>query len=540
MSINKKIFIGYMVIFIITIIMGYFLGKYIFQGIYEHNKRTELRNQVSKLNIDTISTDMIKNLEKKLNVDIIAYDENNEYNIKNKFEHIIVSTAGEEYTVILDNLSDDLNEKISFHSGQQIVSIKGYKVFGGNYIIPVWISYDGKDYIDYEMDNVTGKFSKIESIELKDVKIQKISLRNMLEEDFLEMLLKIYVDNENFADNTQYTYDEANNEKEKFEIIVQNVDNIKVVLIYKYKNITDLFDELGVYFIFLLIIGLFLIVILTTLFTRMITNPVLKIKNITNKIIKLNFDEKLNIKNKDEIGDLAKDINNLADTLGGAMARLEEDKKNTKELMGNLSHEFKTPLTIISGYADLLTEEDNKKYLDIIIKEVDKLTFLVEETTKAISLDSKIVNLALEEFEMDELISDVIEKFQVNIPKNIKIEIYAEECHINADRQKMEQVIYNFVSNAIRHAESYVKIELKQTGKQKIFCVQNDGKQLKEYEKQKVWLKFFKFERESNEHGRAGLGLYITKSILELHGMKYGVENTNDGVVFYFIIEDMI
>ena len=116
MNINKKIFFGYMIIFIITILIGYLLGKYIFQEVYEFGKRTELRTQINNLTPENITTGNLKNIEKKLKADIIAYDDNYEYNIRSKFENITVKKDGKEYIVILDNLSDDLNEKITFNS----------------------------------------------------------------------------------------------------------------------------------------------------------------------------------------------------------------------------------------------------------------------------------------------------------------------------------------------------------------------------------------------------------------------------------------
>jgi signal transduction histidine kinase len=267
----------------------------------------------------------------------------------------------------------------------------------------------------------------------------------------------------------------------------------------------------------------------------------LKISKVTNKITKLDFEEKLDIKNKDEIGELASDINNLADTLGKTLKQLEEDKKNTKELMGNLSHEFKTPLTVISGYSELLKDDCDKKYIEIISEEVDRLTLLIEETTRAMSLDTKIVNLTLEVFDLKELIIKITEKLSINIKDGLKIESYLETSLVRADRNKLEQVIYNFVSNAIRHAETYIRIELKKVDKKVIFYVKNDGARLDEREKEKIWLKFFKGDREKNgNYRRSGLGLYISRSILELHNSKHGVENTKDGVIFYFSLDEYV
>ena len=190
MNINKKIFFGYMIIFIITILIGYLLGKYIFQEIYEFGKRTELRTQINNLTPDNITTGNLKNMEKKLKADIIAYDDNSEYNIKSKFENITVKKDGKEYIVILDNLSDDLNEKITFNMTKEITII-GYEIFGEGYIIPIRILYNGKTYIDYEINQEIEKKHYDGLITLENAELETVSLRNTLKEDFLEMVLEL-------------------------------------------------------------------------------------------------------------------------------------------------------------------------------------------------------------------------------------------------------------------------------------------------------------------------------------------------------------
>ena len=206
--------------------------------------------------------------------------------------------------------------------------------------------------------------------------------------------------------------------------------------------------------------------------------------------------------------------------------------------MGNLSHEFKTPLTIISGYTDLLKEEKDDKYLNIISEETDKLTLLVNETIKAISLDTKVVDLNLEVFDLKELALKVIEKLKINIPENIELEINLEKSLVRADKNKIEQVMYNFMSNAIRHTKSKVKFYTEKSGDKIIFLVENNGNKIDSQMKDKVWMKFYKDDggNESDSY-RMGLGLYISKSILELHKSKYGVKDSEDGVIFYFTLD---
>ena len=281
MNINKKIFFGYMIIFIITILIGYLLGKYIFQEIYEFGKRTELRTQINNLTPDNITTGNLKNMEKKLKADIIAYDDNSEYNIKSKFENITVKKDGKEYIVILDNLSDDLNEKITFNMTKEITII-GYEIFGEGYIIPIRILYNGKTYIDYEINQEIEKKHYDGLITLENAELETVSLRNTLKEDFLEMVLETYVKYNGFNESFQFTHKDPHDEKERYEVIIKKSGLKTVILVYSYKNVTVLFDELKSYFLYLIIIGLCLISVLTMLFTRIITSPILKISKIIN------------------------------------------------------------------------------------------------------------------------------------------------------------------------------------------------------------------------------------------------------------------
>ncbi|MBP9479546.1 MAG: HAMP domain-containing histidine kinase [Sebaldella sp.] len=538
MKINKKLFLGYISIFIITILIGYLLGKYSLQGVYEFTKKKELTKQMNKLKFSELNSENINNLERKLGVDIIAYNDTKEYNIKEKFDYLIVENDKRQYIILLDNLLDDLEKSVEFNV-EKSLDLGGYKVFNGNYIVPETIKYGDKNYTDYEVEqksNVHKIFQ--EKINLKNAVIKEISLKHSLKENYLELIIKAYKTNPNFNENYQMTYIDPYDEGEKDEVIVLNDNGNILIMGYSYKNISGVFAEFSDYFIYLLIIGLILIVILSMIFTKIITSPILKIKSITNKIIKLNFEEKINIKNKDEIGELADDINILSNTLGATLSKLEEDKKNIKEYMGNLSHEFKTPLTIISGYTDLLKEEKDDKYLNIISEETDKLTLLVNETIKAISLDTKVVDLNLEVFDLKELALKVIEKLKINIPENIELEINLEKSLVRADKNKIEQVMYNFMSNAIRHTKSKVKFYTEKSGDKIIFLVENNGNKIDSQMKDKVWMKFYKDDggNESDSY-RMGLGLYISKSILELHKSKYGVKDSEDGVIFYFTLD---
>jgi len=242
------------------------------------------------------------------------------------------------------------------------------------------------------------------------------------------------------------------------------------------------------------------------------------------------------------------ELDELAQTLNYAKSELEQTDELRKELLANVSHDLKTPLTMIKGYAEMVKDvsyKDNSKreeHLNTIIEETDRLNLLVEDILTLSKMQSNKDKVVKEEFDLCILIKNIIKRyeiykelegytFELNIPESLKIV---------ADKKKMEQVIYNLINNAINYTGKDNKIIINVINNESVKVeIIDTGKGIKKEDLPFIWDKYYhsKKKHKRNLVG-TGIGLSIVKSILESHNFEYGVESkTNKGTKFYFIIK---
>lgn len=288
--------------------------------------------------------------------------------------------------------------------------------------------------------------------------------------------------------------------------------------------------------LYITIIILIIAVLIAIKISKKISTP---IENITNK-------SKLISKGKYDIdftsGTDIEEIEELEKTLNNASKELSKTDSLRRELLANVSHDLKTPLTLIRANAEMVKDlthsnkEKRDKNLNTIIDEVDRLNLLVEDILDLSKLQTNEMKLNFEYFNLNELIINIINKFSVLDEYEIKYEGF--DVTICADKKQIEQVVYNLINNAInytgedkkvyvRFIKSYdeIKVEIEDTGK-------GIEKQDLEY----IWDRYYKVDKKYKRvtYG-TGLGLSIVKSILTNHGFKYGIESKkNSGTKFYF------
>ncbi|MDF2880633.1 MAG: sensory transduction histidine kinase [Clostridiaceae bacterium] len=306
-----------------------------------------------------------------------------------------------------------------------------------------------------------------------------------------------------------------------------------------------------------------LIVILSFVYSNMISKPLIKINSTASKMAKLDFSEHCDINSEDEIGNLASSLNFLSENLNNALSslreantKLENDiehertlEKMRKEFTASVSHELKTPISLIDGYAEALkdnvvVDEDRDYYLDVIIDESRRMNNLVSDMLDLSQLESGNFKLIKEEFNIDELISQIVRKFFTMISqKNIDLRVsLIKGQKVNADWDRIEQVLNNLLTNAIRHVDDngFIKIEMKKDEQWVTVEVENSGKHISEEEQGRIWDNFYKVDKSRNRKlGGTGIGLAIVKNILKLHESEYGVNNTEKGVMFYFKLKSI-
>lgn len=286
--------------------------------------------------------------------------------------------------------------------------------------------------------------------------------------------------------------------------------------------------------------------------SKRISDPIIKISGFANELANLNFEDKLLIDQKDEIGQLAVSMNLISRRLNTALNELKKDLEKEKELdrkrvkfFSTVSHEFKTPLTIIQGYAEGIknnitkTKEDQNDYCDIIIDESKKMGLFVNDLLNLSLYESDNFNLNKTEFDLVDLVKEVSSKFNdLVVSKQVQFNVMGlSTCKVCADKYRIEQVINNLTSNAIKYVNEFGLIQVNIMDKNDTVALYffNNGDQIDEKDMHNIWSLFYKLQENKNRIG-TGIGLSIVKSIIDLHDGKYGVENTDDGVEFYIEI----
>ncbi|MEA4921246.1 MAG: HAMP domain-containing sensor histidine kinase [Clostridiaceae bacterium] len=301
---------------------------------------------------------------------------------------------------------------------------------------------------------------------------------------------------------------------------------------------------------------------LSAVISHLVTKPVLKIRDTAAHMIGMDFTQKCDYKAKDELGDLANSINYLAEKLNDTIGQLQEangklqNDLNTqleidrmrKNFIAAVSHEFKTPLTLIRGYLEMMEDHrlpahELQSAEIIMIGEIDQLDKLVLDLLDLSRLESDTHELNQENFDSSELINQIADKFCVVIREhkiNFCIKCGAAPAIVCADRHGIEQVIANFLSNAIKNTPIHGTIVLKSENEKDLvkISVFNEGPHIEEADLERIWDQFYRTDQSrTRKTGGTGLGLTICREILQKHGSSYGAENVEGGVQFFFTLK---
>lgn len=362
-----------------------------------------------------------------------------------------------------------------------------------------------------------------------------------------------------------YVYESPDNDK--YMVVVKPIEKhgekqtiVAITTLEPVREAASVFQQVQT---FCLLFGIAVIMLLCVILSRYITKPIVNISNVTAKMNRLDFSEKCRVDSRDELGRLAENINSMSDTLDKTIAELREAneklksdierertiEKSRREFVAAVSHELKTPLAIIRAYSEALSDgvSANKqdRYISVIVDETKKLDALVLDMLENSRLESGTQKPDLKNHDLCALICKILKRFDHHfIDKNISVKkIFSSDCIIAIfDRSRLEQVITNFVTNAIRHTPDggLVKVCAKQKDNGVYVCVENDGAHIDEDKLVKVWDRFYRLdEARDRSLGGTGLGLSIAKNILIMHNAEYGAENTKSGVRFWFLLKNI-
>lgn len=201
-------------------------------------------------------------------------------------------------------------------------------------------------------------------------------------------------------------------------------------------------------------------------------------------------------------------------------AKINTEKNKTKDLIADISHQTKTPITNLSLYISLLENDPKDEYIEIIKYELDKLKFLVQALVKSSRLESDIIVLQKNQANLADLVKNVLGEFKTILDeKNITIALKEEDCIFNLDERWLKEAIHNLVDNAIKYSPEYstINISVYKSYLNYNLDIENEYKDLSEETLPKIFERFYRGKNSASKDG-FGLGLFIAREIIEKHG----------------------
>ena len=345
------------------------------------------------------------------------------------------------------------------------------------------------------------------------------------------------------SDETFKSYKFINEDKHISALLYGiKLDNKTAFIYSNLEDISDFTILIKQQLMYVCIIGIFIAIVISIFLSSKITEPITK---ITKKAKKLGSgDTEVSF---DESG--IKEIDELSEALTQAQMEMVKTDELRRDLMANVSHDLKTPLTMIKAYAEMIRDisyKDHDKmneHLGIIVDETDRLTVLVNDILDLSRMQSNADTLSIEAFDLADDIKTIVKRYQIikETEKYIINVEMPESIMIKADKKKINQVIYNLINNAINYTGEDKTVTVRVTKHKKYYLVEiiDTGKGIKESEIPYIWNKYYKNDKNHQRNVvSTGLGLSIVKEILELHGYEYGVKSVlKKGSTFYFKIK---
>ena len=309
-------------------------------------------------------------------------------------------------------------------------------------------------------------------------------------------------------------------------------------------------------------IGIILGSLVIFIFSSNFTRPIKNMAAVANRMANLDFDAKVTVTQDDELGELGYSMNQLSEKLESTIADLKaanlELKKDIekkekiddmrKEFLSHVSHELKTPIALIQGYAEGLKEnitddEESKDfYCEVIMDEASKMNVLVKKLLDLNQIEFGTETLSIEHFDIVSTIGNILSNAEILFRQKEAVLKFDDSrpVYVWGDVYLIEEAFSNYMSNALNHLDGDRIVEVKVTqemGKARI-SVFNTGARIPEEDIDQIWVKFYKVDKaRTREYGGSGVGLSIVKATMERLGQKYGVLNREDGVEFWFTLD---
>ena len=323
-------------------------------------------------------------------------------------------------------------------------------------------------------------------------------------------------------------------------LIKSNLANYYLVINSPLEPVESVIDFILQQFLFIAIIVFFIAFVVALFLADKLSFPILKMRKETLKLQKGNYNVEFTSKDN-----AFSEIEDLAQALDSAALELSKIDELRKDLLANVSHDIKTPLTMIQAYAEMIEDISGddpikrKEHLDIILKETEYLNKLVTDMQELSKMQAGCLELKKTNFDLKCAVEDIVDLLDALFKQHqLKLHLNLDECIVYGDEMKLSQVIYNFTSNAIKHSADAKNIYINIFNKEDLirFEIKDEGEGISEEELPYIWDRYYKIDKGfRRKMGSTGLGLAIAKAILEAHHATFGVESKlNEGTMFYF------
>lgn len=590
-NIFSKLFLMNLIILILLVISQLTFQVFLFEPYYVSKKEDFLKKQVNEFEDfmdkkpnEIQLCDYINEISRNNKVTLLLKKRNFEDVIN--LEHytgsrniLVKSKEGTEYKIILDNYSKEL----SIHEGDRVEVIGVVDKY--NFILPSELRINGTNYENNFI--ITPKKEYNEAIELEpatktptepapiygrklvNIKLDNTRVERINQNDNYYFLQRSKV-NELLSQDTTVWRDILNNKdfikkiyndsKEYSNLLyTKNYNGLVIMAITPLSQVKEAIAVMNSYYLFIFLFSLILVILISLIYSKYISKPLVEMSNIADNIANSKFDVKYKVVSEDEIGKLGNSLNKISENLEESLSRLQTanlklkkdmdiqrvQEEKRKEFIANISHELKTPITIIQGYINGIKTGiySDEKYYNDILDETMRLDSLVKEMLEISRLESPTFKLKTGPFDLWGTFLKENDKLRYLLrEKDLTIDFNIDEAIVYGDEKRISQVIVNLYTNAIKYTPKgekiYINISSTDDDKNYIFSIYNTGLNLNKEELEKIWDSFYRGEKSRNKkYGGTGLGLAIVKIILDLHKSNFGVENKENSVRFYFSLE---
>lgn len=304
------------------------------------------------------------------------------------------------------------------------------------------------------------------------------------------------------------------------------------------------------------------IIILSTLSalicSKVIVAPIAKISQISKRMTELDMTWRCDIERSDEIGVLSLSLNTMAARLQSTMSELEtanqqltvdvkkfqKMEEQHRNFFAAVSHELKTPLTILKGQIENMIlgygdYQNHEKYLPQVLKATEEIEYLVKEILSITKMETMNINSTLENISLSEIVRQLVTDMaplaaekEITIYQSVPVTVV-----VSVNRTLFRKALSNIIVNAIRHSGVGATVCISFETEKSMLVVENTGVFIAAENLEYMFTPFYRTDKSRNKAtGGSGLGLYIVKTILDLHGMEYKIENTDRGVAFYLLL----